>query len=166
MSIWNGTNRKRNWSVVPVWMMCDPDFATSQVEKEGQAAVATEPTTLVCQEPDRHPFFFFWRSEIVAQRQRTPATQPWAGRAHTGPATRAAEANEVSRSEWRWSTRHQMEALMHLAHHSAQCRVPVPLVLGPDASRFGPDQRSLAATKKRHVGSYGGRSGHGRSPAK
>lgn len=40
--------------------MCDPDFAASQEEKEGQAAVAvaSAPTTAACQKPDGHLFYF------------------------------------------------------------------------------------------------------------
>lgn len=33
---------------------------------------------------------------------------------------------------------------MHLARRSARRRIPIALVLGPDASRFGSDERSLA----------------------
>lgn len=38
---------------------------------------------------------------------------------------------------------------MHLARRSARRRIPIALVLGPDASRFGSDERSLARGYKK-----------------
>lgn len=48
---------------VSVCEMCDPDFAASQEETEGQAAVAAAaaaaaPATAACQKPDGHLFYF------------------------------------------------------------------------------------------------------------
>lgn len=152
--------------IVSVCEMCDPDFATSQEEKEGQATVTAAPTMLACQKLDGHLCFLGGEGDQVAQSQCTPVTWPWAGRTHTGPTVRATEANEVSRSEWRWSTRRQMEALMHLARCSARRRIPVALILGPSASLFGSRLQKKKSRKNGHSRSYGGRLRCKRSAAK
>lgn len=72
------TNRKRDVELCVV--LCDPDFAASQGEEEGQAAVATAPATPACQKPDGNSFFFLRvRSGGTIAAHASDMTLGWKG---------------------------------------------------------------------------------------